>query len=253
MVKLAFKYFGMKKKVLLQKLEKKKKAADDYYKSDIAGVQEQAFYMLRTRVGAIVEEVSYQKKLKMKIIEDQSIDLTIDRPDSSSTEDNVKRLADILDFVIGEIEHLTEMRETDNFDNPFVLSFLSHYIIPNHFIPDNYLFKMEIRRIKFASTGLTSHDLPSKVSEMLAASFLIIRTFCDKMLLNADILMVKSGRRFGKRAYDNLRVIVGIFYHTFLDLYKDLLMYDDNLSVIEMTPRPSMRYRAILFGKNFKK
>lgn len=161
------------------------------------------------------------------------------------------KLADVLDYIIEEFDHLTEMRENDNFDNPFVLSFLSNYIIPNHFIPDNYLFKFEISRIKFATTGFTHLKMSTKVTEMLAASFLLIRIFVDKMLLHADILMLKPGQKLSLRAYENLKVISAIFYHTFKDLYGGLEVFSNNLEVIELTEKPRMRLRPMKFGISY--
>lgn len=82
---------------------------------------------------------------------------------------------------------------------------------------------------------------------MLAASFLLLRIFVDKMMLNADILMLQPGQRLTIQAYENLRVLSGIFYHTFLEIYGSLPIIQNNLEVIELTEKPSLRFRPIRF------
>jgi len=42
-------------------LAKEKVTIDEYFKKDIPGIQEQAFYMLKARIGPIIEEVFFQK------------------------------------------------------------------------------------------------------------------------------------------------------------------------------------------------
>ena len=128
----------------LAKLKLDKKKSDAYYKKDIPGIQEQAFYMLKSRVGIIIEGVVMDKELNLNISGNQP-----------KGPENLKKLQDILTLIIDQMLHLTEMRETDNFDNPFVLSFLSNYILTDCFVPDSYLFKYEMDRIEFARTGYT--------------------------------------------------------------------------------------------------
>lgn len=54
---LSFIYFRKKYDIKLKKLLKTKKDSMDYFKNDLAAVQEQAFLMVKTRIGSIIEEV----------------------------------------------------------------------------------------------------------------------------------------------------------------------------------------------------
>jgi len=78
-------------------------------------------------------------------------------PETQNSPDfHVESMMTYINRIMEELLHLTEMREEDNFDNPFVLSFLSNYIVPNSYIPDRYLFKWEMDRIPFSLTGKTA-------------------------------------------------------------------------------------------------
>lgn len=50
-------YFKLKYEVKLKSLLNTKQKSSDYFKNDLAAIQEQAFYMVKTRVGSIIEEV----------------------------------------------------------------------------------------------------------------------------------------------------------------------------------------------------
>jgi len=93
--------------------------------------------------------------------------------------------------------------------------------------------------------------MPIRVTKMLAGSFLIIRIFVDKMLINAPLFFKK--KKFTEKVFENLSTISAIFYLTFEDIFKVLDPIVNNLEVIELVEHPIMRFKPILFGKKPKK
>lgn len=72
---------------------------------------------------------------------------------SSKDSNSLDELFNYMGRIVEDLDHLTEMRENENFDNPFVLSLLSNFVVPNSFVPDRYLFSYELNRIPFSFTG----------------------------------------------------------------------------------------------------
>jgi hypothetical protein len=114
-----------------------------------------------------------------------------------------------------EFLHLSELRENENFDNPLVLSFLSKFSFPNCFVPDKFLFKTEMDRIKFSASGRTAADLPAKSTKFLIMSYIINKIFVGKLLLKAEEFYKGQRMVFSKLAKDNLMVLSGCFYYMF--------------------------------------
>ena len=82
---------------------------------------------------------------------------------------------------------------------------------------------------------------------MLAASFLILRIFIDKMLLNAHLFFNRA-KNLNPNAYINLRMIAACFYYAWEDSYSGINPIRNNLEVIEYVDHPKLRTKAILFG-----
>ena len=89
------------------------------------------------------------------MVKDEKLSLDVSSERVPNVKGNLIKLKAILDAMITELDHMTEMREHDNFDNPQVLKMLAKYTLPNCFIPNERLFKVEIDKLIYTVTGKT--------------------------------------------------------------------------------------------------
>lgn len=69
------------------------------------------------------------------------------------------------------------------------------------------------------------------------------------MLLNAQEFFKGPGINFSQKAYDNLRVLSGCIYHMFKELFQVIQPIKNNMEVIELAPKPKLRFKHMFFSK----
>ena len=172
--------------------------------------------------------------------------MNIDVMSGSGTVDD---LLQINNTIINKLVEISEFDTQKEFSEPFILSFLAHYVLPGNFVPTGYLLKTEMNKLQFNCFGQLQENIPTLVSKMLIAGFFILRIFIEKICFRpSEVLFGVDVTAQGLRNMQNIGVS---FYYMFLELFGGLADFPGNVENIKIFDEPTYARRCLTYSINF--